>query len=202
MRNFTHIDRYMTQLYADIYPQPPDPGHTALATKVIDHWCSRLTHCYSVLDVGAGQGFCQPLFERWNIAYTGIAMGEDVVVAQANGRNVHRMDFSFLEYDGNSFDMVFSRHSLEHSPMPLLTLMEWARVSRNWLGLVLPHPDWYGYKGLNHYSVMNTDQIKNMLDRAGWHVIWEEVDTLPAADKQENPPHRNHEIWLFCEKQR
>lgn len=58
--------------------------------------------------------------------------------------------------------------------MPLLTLMEWARVSKNWLGLVLPAPEWYTYTGHNHYSVMNMEQIKNLLGVAGWNIMWEE----------------------------
>jgi SAM-dependent methyltransferase len=162
---------------------------------------SGMTTCYSVLDVGCGEGFCQPMFERWDKTYEGIAIGNDVVKAQELGRNVKAMDFSFLEYPDDTFDLIFSRHSLEHSPMPLLTLMEWARVSKNWLGLVLPHPDWYGYKGLNHYSVMSLEQTKLMLDRAGWYVIWETVDQLPFEEGKPDTI-RNHEIWVMCEKKR
>ena len=42
-------------------------------------------------------------------------------------------DYNFLEYPDNSFDLVFSRHSLEHSPFPVLTLMEWYRVARDFM---------------------------------------------------------------------
>lgn len=201
MRDYTHIDRYITQLYNDIYPQPEDHGHSGLALKVIDHWCSRMTTCHSVLDVGAGTGFCQPFFERWGIGYYGVALGEDVVTAQALGRAVKKMDFSFLEFPDNSFDLIFARHSLEHSPMPLITLMEWARVSRNWLGIVLPHPEWYGFKGQNHYSVMTEEQAKNTLETAGWYPIWEHIDELPY-DEKEPERLKPHEIWLMCEKKR
>lgn len=201
MRDYTHIDGYINKLYGDIYPQPQDAGHTALATKVINHWMSKLTTCHSVLDVGCGEGFCQPMFEKWEVAYTGIAMGDDVLNAQNKGRNVSRMDFSFLDYPDNSFDLIFSRHSLEHSPMPLLTLMEWARVSSSWLGLVLPAPEWYTYKGLNHYSVMEHEQIENLLDVAGWNVIWKDVDSLLFNVKDENSM-RPHEYWLMCERKR
>jgi SAM-dependent methyltransferase len=201
MRDYSNIDRYITSLYQDIYEQPEDTGHTQLAQKVIDRWMSGMTSCHSVLDVGAGVGFCQPMFEKWNVDYYGIALGDDVVKAQELGRMVRRMDFSFLEFYDNSFDLIFSRHSLEHSPMPILTLMEWARVSRSWLGLVLPHPDWYGYKGKNHYSVMNLEQIKFLLDRAGWYVIWENIDQLLFEEGRPETS-RNHEIWLMCEKRR
>lgn len=199
MRNFTHIDGYINRLYGDIYPQPPDEGHTLLATKVINHWMSRMTTCHSVLDVGAGQGFCQLPFERHNVAYEGVALGEDVLIAQANGRNVKKMDFSFLEYPDNSFDLIFSRHSLEHSPFPLITLMEWARVAKNWLGIVVPAPEWYGVRNSpNHYYVLYIEQWKNLLDNSGWNVMWEDVDSLPDGNGEIRP----HEYWLMCEKKR
>ena len=147
MRDYKYIDGYISKLYQDIYIQPEDAGHTKLAQKVIDFWMSRMTTCTSVLDVGCGQGMCQSMFEKWGVSYEGVALGEDVIVAQEKGRNVKRMDFSFLEYPDDSFDLLFARHSLEHSPCLFFTLMEWARVSKNWLGIVLPAPEWYTYKG-------------------------------------------------------
>lgn len=201
MRDFKHIDGYITKLYDQIYPQPEDSGHTQLAQKVINYWMSRMTTCHSVLDVGCGTGFCQPMFERWGVEYEGIALGEDVSVAQEQGRNVKLMDFSFLDYPDDSFDLIFARHSLEHSPMPLITLMEWARVSKNWLGIVLPAPEWYTYNGKNHYSVMNLEQIRNLLEVAGWNVLWERVDEIPY-DKEHPELLKPHEYWFMSEKRR
>ncbi len=201
MRNYENIDGYINKLYGEIYPQPPDDGHTTLAQSVIDHWGSKMTTCHSVLDVGAGQGFCQPMFERWEMKYEGIALGEDVIIAQELGRNVKRMDFSFLGYSDNSFDLIFARHSLEHSPMPLLTLMEWTRVAKNWLGIILPAPEWYTFIGQNHYSVMNHAQIENLLDVAGWRILWNEVKSLPF-DKDKPDQLMPNEYWIMSEKKR
>lgn len=199
MRDYSHIDSYINKLYGDIYPQPADDGHTLLATKVINFWMSKMTDCHSVLDVGCGQGFCQYSFERHGVKYEGIALGEDVMVAQELGHNVKKMDFSFLNYQDNSFDLIFARHALEHSPMPLITLMEWRRVATNWLGIILPAPEWYTYTGKNHYSVMNMEQIKNLLNVAGWNVLWENVDMLPFNQEGEL---KAHEYWIMSEKKR
>lgn len=201
MRNWEHIDQYITKLYDQIYPQPEDAGHTQLAQKVINYWMSRMTTCHSVLDVGCGQGMCQSMFEKWGVSYEGIALGEDVTIAQEQGRNVKRMDFNFLDYPDNNVDLIFARHSLEHSPMPLLTLMEWARVSKNWLGIVLPAPEWYTYKGQNHYSVMNLEQVRNLLDVAGWNILWERIDELPY-DAKHPELLKPHEYWFMSEKRR
>ena len=192
MRDYKNIDRYLTQLVADIYPQPPDGGHSALAQDVIDRWMSGLPDCHSVLDVGAGQGFCQPMFERWGVKYEGVALKEDVMLAQKLGYNIKRMDFNFLEYEDNSFDMIFSRHSLEHSFSPLISLMEWHRVATNWLGIVVPAPDHYTHTGRNHYYVFNREQIDNLLLQTGWNMVWEHTER--------NDRGLAMEFQLFCEK--
>ena len=51
--------------------------------------------------------------------------------------------------------------------MPLLTLMEWHRVAKKYLMLILPNPDYYTYLGRNHYSVMDKQQAKWLLRRSG-----------------------------------
>lgn len=209
MRDWTRMDGYLTALLQDVYPQPEDEGHSGLAKLVIDTWGARLTTCHSVLDVGCGEGFCQPFFEAWGMSYEGVCLGQDFMEAKIKGRNVKKMDFNFLEYEDRSFDLVFARHSLEHSPMPILTLMEWERVSRQWLGVILPAPEWYTFTGLNHYSVAGLEQAKNWLDRAGWRILWEEVhresQRIDRNDEgrvvHQSQPIPN-EYWLFAEKKR
>lgn len=200
MRDYTRIDSYLDKLIDDIYPQPEGgDAHGELAKKAIDRWMSHMPTCKSVLDVGCGEGFCQPLFEWWDVVYEGVALGDDVSHAQEKGRNVKKMDFTFLDYPDASFDLVFSRHSLEHSPMPVITLMEWARVSRGWLGVILPAPEWYTYRGLNHYSVANSEQIVAWADTAGWKVMWCDVDYRQFVEGEEGSM-KAHEYWFMFER--
>ena len=137
--------------------------------------------------------------------YTGVALGPDVIPAQNAGYNVKRMDFNFLEYEDKSFDMVFSRHSLEHSPMPLLSLMEWSRVAVNYLGVILPAPEHYTYEGLNHYSVMASPmQFVAVAARGNWKPIWTDIKEVahpaPTADNPHAVTVHPTEYWIFCEK--
>lgn len=200
MRDYKRIDGYLDKLAKHIYPQPEgDDEHGVLAKRVINYWMSMLPSCTSVLDVGCGEGFCQPLFEYWNVAYEGVAMGQDVKNAVEKERNVKKMDFTFLDYPERAFDMVFSRHSLEHSPFPLLTLMEWERVAVGWLGVVLPAPEWYTYRGLNHYSVMNVEQAENLLDLSGWRTMDIVVDYKDFVEGDHNSL-KAHELWLLAER--
>ena len=201
MRNYQNLDSYLTQLSKDIYPQPEDDGHSGLARKVIDKWMSRLPDCKTVLDVGCGNGFAQGMFEKWGADYQGVAFGDDYIAGHDLGRKVDLADYSFLPYGDDIFDLVFSRHSLEHSPMPLLTLMEWHRVSKQWLGLVVPSVEWYGFKGRNHYYVLYHDQWINLMQCSGWKMIWSEFDEVPPNDRIPDQK-KIHEYWFFCEKVR
>lgn len=174
MRDYSHIERYLNILVPDVYLQPPDPKHERYTAEVIEKWLPLLIGLGSVLDVGCGQGFAMGHLSRFAPHVEGVTLGTDYDVCLERGLVVHRADMSFLPFEAGSFDLVFARHSLEHSPMPLLTLMEWHRVSKQWLLLVVPNPAAFAPGGRNHYYVLNEGQWLPLLARAGWHVIWQE----------------------------
>ena len=162
MRDYRNFESYVNKLSNSIYEQPPDEGHTKWATEVINNWVTQMPTASTVLDLGCGQGFCKPLFEALGKQWTGVTLGPDYLVCKDKGYDVYNYDFSFLEeIADDSYDLLFSRHSLEHSPFPLLTLMEWYRVSKQWLCLILPNPVFWTVTGRNHYSVMYPDQVHN-----------------------------------------
>jgi len=170
MRDYSKFDEYYQELLRDIYPQPPDVWHSQQMRYIVERWIPKIG-ASSVLDVGCGEGDAQPIFKGLGIAYTGVAIGEDVRKGIAAGRNVFDSDFNFLNYGDESFDLIFSRHSLEHSPFPLLTLMEWHRVSKRWLCVIMPNPSYTTWSGRNHYSVAEPRQIAFLLRRAGWRLM-------------------------------
>jgi hypothetical protein len=174
-RNFKHIDNYLTEIEQDIYPQPVDAEHTNLAKYVIDNWADDLD-AEHVLDVGCGEAFCQPFFEEHNFEYLGVCLGSDYEEAKELGRTVIQEDFHFLSLEDETWDLIFARHALEHSPMPLLALMEWHRVATTYLILVLPKPKFWLFIGRNHYSVVTGSQARFLLDRSGWEIIEEDHD--------------------------
>lgn len=188
MRNYFHIDQYLTELEKDVYYQPQKgDDHYIWARNIIEQWVTPLTDIKDVLDVGCGVGFCQEFFERLDIQYEGVTLdSDDLVDAWNAGRNVDGEDYNFLMANTNSYDLIFARHALEHSPMPILTLMEWHRVSAKYLILVNPNPNYWGWAGRNHYSVANLDQLKFWCERAGWVITRQQVD--------------EKEIWIQAEK--
>lgn len=170
-----NFKKHLARLRKDVYEQPPDPGHTSWA---LDGLTELLPNgVQTVLDVGCGQGFMKPLFEEDGVVWEGVTLGDDFKVCAENGLAVHEADVSFLPLPANSYDLVFARHILEHSPCPVPALMEWRRVSKRYLILIAPAPEYWGYKGQNHYSVAPKEQLHWWLERAGWSCIKETVFT-------------------------
>lgn len=187
IRDWNNIDKYYDELLGDVYPQPMDEIHYKDMVYGLEKLHSLVKDAHTVLDVGCGQGDAQKIFRVMGYEYAGISLGRDVEIGQRNGYDVFYGDFHFLDFRENSFDLVFSRHSLEHSPMPLLALMEWHRVSNKYLYLIVPNPDSYLSFGRNHYSIMDSVQLRWLLRRAGWKVLikeYRETELIYLCDKQ------------------
>jgi SAM-dependent methyltransferase len=85
------------------------------------------------------------------------------------------MNLSDLDFADQSFDIVWSRHSLEHSPFPLFTLMEINRITKLY-GLVyieVPAAESAATHELNpnHYSVLGKSMLLSLFERAGFQVL-------------------------------
>lgn len=176
MRDYKNIDRYIDTLAADIYPQPLDSEHTRRTKEVVMRLCD--VGLKSVLDVGCGQGVAFPFLKSLNLQITAITLGQDYQVCKKEhtGVKVLEADMHFLPFENESFDIVFARHVLEHSPMPLLALMEWYRVAKDRLVVVVPSAETEIIGGRNHYYVLPKMQWKALFKRAGW-VIKDEDDS-------------------------
>lgn len=179
MKNFRHFDIYLNELLNDVYGQKVDKGHSKMMSDILYKWIPNLTSVHSILDIGCGEA-CRAgrILKRINpnITYEGITTGQEYLLAKKSGFEVKNMDMSFLDYPDNSFDLIFARHVAEHSPMPILSLMEWNRVCRDFLCLIVPNPDFYARAGgQNHYYVLYADQWEALARRAGFHKIWEDM---------------------------
>lgn len=176
MRNYRHLDQYLDELTPDVYSQPPDAKHQALTYEVVQRWIAPL-EIESALDVGCGQGHALAMLAEYAERIKGVTLGDDYEVCKAQGMPVQKADMSFLPYGAGEFDLIFARHALEHSPMPLLTLMEWRRVSARYLILIVPSLTTFEWYGQNHYYVLLPQQWTGLIERAGWEIIWTEDST-------------------------
>ncbi|KKN02881.1 hypothetical protein LCGC14_1113220 [marine sediment metagenome] len=203
-RDYKFFDKCTQNLSQDVYPQPPDPGHTdwalnslkwidstiyAAKPPIRDEETNKIIKTFKkpeisgrVLDVGCGWGFLSVPFETMGLNWTGVTIGEDVIGARGNlqeyglpPEKVIETDMTFLPWDEPLFDLIYARHVLEHSPFPIITLMEWHRVTKEggYLCLVAPAPHYWKYKGKNHYSIVPKPLLKWWLERAGWLIVHE-----------------------------
>jgi ubiquinone/menaquinone biosynthesis C-methylase UbiE len=77
-------------------------------------------------------------------------------------------------YYDEAVDFIFLRHSLEHSPYPIFTLVEYNRVLKQhgYIYIEVPAPDCdrlHEYN-LNHYSILGQHQLAALLKRTGFEL--------------------------------
>jgi SAM-dependent methyltransferase len=193
MRDYARFDKYLDDLTQDVRPQPADEGHKYWATAAFSTMLEQVpahergrNRC---LDVGCGDGFMEPVITAAGLKWSGVSIGADALYAMGRGLNVRSEDMSFLTYEDGAFDLIFARHVLEHSPFPVVTLMEWRRVCAGYLLLVAPTPDYWEWYGRNHYAMANIKQLRWWLRRAGWYVARETV--MSTTDDEFNRVWRN-----------
>lgn len=175
MKDYLKIDKYLAELDSDVYSQPLDEVHRNQTRAVFYTWISYLAQSKKVktaIDIGCGQGVAFEYFEMFKINFVAITLGEDFEYCKANlGRqNVFEMDMHFLDFPDENFDLVYARHILEHSAMPLLALMEWHRVAKQYAVIVVPHHEHVIQGGKNHYYMLNPIQWGVLFKRAGWEL--------------------------------
>lgn len=132
--NRQHLERlaaFILRLRGEVYPESPSDLHNEITRRALKYLVELfpLSPGLKVLDVGCGQGPAATWFVQHGCEYRGVTLSEEeVVLGRSNGFQVDTMDQSFLDYPDQSFDLVWARHVLEHSPFPLFTLEGFRRV--------------------------------------------------------------------------
>jgi SAM-dependent methyltransferase len=188
---------FLESLEVDLYPEAPSPFHTEITAKAIQRLLELypLTSASRVLDVGCGQGLALEMFGRNGIKATGVTLGEhDLSVCRAHGHDVIKMDQSFLEFEENSFDVVWARHVVEHSFFPFFTLLGFYRVLKPggllYLEVPAPDTDCHHEWNRNHYSVLTKSSWRTHLARSEFELV-EELNYQFVVDAG------NDEYWGF-----
>ena len=177
-QHVARLERFFERIRGETYPEAPSGLHSDLSRRMLDHLESKYTPApwARVLDVGCGQGVALEMFAARNYRATGITLnGEDVRICREKGFDVAEMDQSFLDFGDDEFDLLWCRHCLEHSVMPLFTLSEFARVLRphGLLYVEVPAPDTVcrHQANANHYSVLPLSMWEQLIARAGFRLL-------------------------------
>lgn len=170
MRNYENIDRYLDLLQHDVYPEPESTNHDEITQRVFELFIiPNKKEIRRALDVGCGQGVALKRFSSLDIDTVGITLGrEDYKACSACGYHVSLMDQSFIDQPDHSFDLVYARHVLEHSPFPLLTLFEFNRVltAGGFLYVEVPQAESIHCSNPNHYSMLGKMSLVHLFKKS------------------------------------
>ena len=129
-----------------------------------------------VLDVGCGSGPFLELCRERGIEAIGITVDlVDLSACIGHGYKAHQMDMHDLQFRDEEFGLVWARHSLEHSPFPLLALSEFKRVLApgGRLYVEVPAPGtWCNHESNpNHYSIFTDKAWQWLFEKAGFDLV-------------------------------
>lgn len=174
---------YTDWLYQNhIYDEGESGFHKDLTAQMVKNYIDplNLPKDATILDLGCGPGyFLDEMKSRDYTNVTGVTLSPgDIKTCESKGHTVKKYDLSFLPqsdgYDDESVDFIFLRHALEHSPYPIISLIEYNRVLKQGskIYIEVPAPDcernheW----NLNHYSILGANQLNALLHRCGFNV--------------------------------
>lgn len=197
--------KFLDKVSKEVYSEPDTEMHMKMIDQIIPDLEKNQfgdNKDQAILDVGCGRGYAmQKLKEAGFTNLKGITMSdEDVKATQDRGFDCEKMDQSFMTFADESFDFLFVRHCLEHSPFPYLTLGEFHRVLKTGgkAYIEMPAPD--NVRPLeyspNHYSIMGPKQWAALMLR---HKFQIQVATDFSIELV-NPNAKDEESKTFQEK--
>lgn len=175
------IDRmwtYRELCLSHVYSEPDSNMHQNVMNHVIPKFINEyyLDNTHKILDIGCGQGYGMEKFSELGCTnISGLTLSkEDVKAAKKRGFTVVAEDMSFQSCKDQTYDALFARHSLEHSPFPLLTLIEFFRILKTKGVVYIEMPSPKCTRALeqydNHYAIMGPRQWTALFARAGFDI--------------------------------
>lgn len=169
----------------------------------LEHMRGRLTHselydyfnlnnCKKILVVGAGDGGEVKLLKEqgYDVVGTTLHWSDKKFAKNFYDVELYVEDMHDMSFVRNSFDGIYSSHSLEHAISPLIALFEIKRVLKNngKLYINVPQSGTGNETGIQHYSVLTETLWKHLLDIIGFKDIkvWSDgSNTTMTATKDE-----------------
>ncbi len=170
----SNVTSFLESIQRETYPEPPTQIHSDLTPMAME-WVLPHVTGKQVLDVGCGQGVALREFEGrgYNAIGTGVN-DEDLERCRDNGHAVIKAD---MHQNGikTTFDLIWARHVLEHSPIPLYVLrLLRERLNPNgvlYVEVPMPDTDAHHEQNANHYTVLTANGWAWLLIKAGYKII-------------------------------
>ena len=153
-----------------------------------------------ILDVGCSDGYMVKIFNdsgKDAIGINDFLYPTDKLFIEEFNLEVYEMDMHCMDFEDESFDAVWCRHTLEHSFAPLQVLYEINRVLKDngYLFAVLPPPPEPQEPYEGHWHQIPQYQFKYLLELCNFNVI--DIRTTYFSYKRH---HDNLEIRAICKK--
>jgi SAM-dependent methyltransferase len=176
---------------------PSDELHQLMAQEF---WEKLPKDFKRILDVGCSDGYMVKMFKDSGKDAVGIndfLYPTDRLFIEEHNLEVYEMDMHCMDFEDESFDAVWCRHTLEHSFAPLQVLSEIYRVTKHhgYLFAVLPPPPdpQEPYEG--HWHQIPLYQFKYLLEMCNFKIL--DIRTTYFSYKRESD---NLEIRAICKK--
>lgn len=171
---------YYNTVLSQIYSEGDSVYHEQITQDVIERYIDplQLPTDADILDLGCGPGyFLHAMQQRGYTKLQGVTLSQDDLdLCRSRGLPAVLGDMNFLDARDETYQLLFCRHSLEHSPFPYITLMEYNRLlaHQGYLYVEVPQPDQDRphEQNRNHYSIMGRAMWLSLLQRTGFDVCW------------------------------
>jgi len=199
MNNNVKLKFYYDYVLNQVYSEGESSFHKHITADVVNRFIDPLglPKNAAVLDLGCGPGyFLDEMSARDYTNVVGITLSNDDALTCTNkGHSVRLSDMNFLVDPAESIDMLFCRHSLEHSPFPYITLLEYNRVLKQngvlYIEVPAPDADRVHENNRNHYSIMGKTMWLSLMKRSGFNIVSydysfpiEQTDSTTGEKKQ------------------
>ena len=163
----------------------------------------------SVLDLGCGTCRAMERFRELGMRTHGVTLGTSDAAwcRDVKGFTVTEAPVEVVGslFRAGSFDMIFARHSMEHTVAPMFVLDELKTLlSANgtlYLEVPMPGTDSKHEDNVNHYSVLGADMWKALLGKVGYEVVWSDMILLHKSPDRQHLP-SDDQYWYALAKKR
>lgn len=167
------VRQHLKTLKKTVYSEPKFPWHESIIDSAFEQFVNKGSF-KCVLDVGFGTGYSLEKFKKIGINPIGITLDQGELTYALNLKyDAQLMDMANLDFDDDYFDLVWCRHTLEHSPMPLIALMEFGRVLQKSgkLYIEVPSDNVIHIENPNHFSVFSDGAWQALFRKAEFTLL-------------------------------
>ena len=179
--DYKKFQEYEQRALSTVYEEGRDSFHNEIIPTLATTYLAKLAvdKTARILDIGCGPG--QFLQTAKSLGYTntvGVTLSpEDLQACEDQQFETLSSDMSDLPLQDSSIDFIWCRHALEHSPYPLFTLFEFARVLKSdcKIYIEVPAPEnervMLGEYNPNHYSIMGENMWTALFMKVGFDIV-------------------------------